>query len=354
MSQKPPVDLAIWQWALIGSGCTLLLASAAYGAFNFITNSQNSGTISKNSLIQGKSADTKASPSLSSNSDAANISATASNTSDKVAQNPANNPIAGTWLFKTSSAINGKDTFEVVITNDGRLITPDANNSSRGIEGAVNIRAASPNTNSSDAISAVSGTLLFNMPGVDPNATLQAVITSDGSMTIINPTNSYRQELGKIIRKISDNTNVPFANVISNVDYFRESAAKPRQSEARTYVRSMNRGQEEFYIEKNRFASSLDLLRLGIKSETDNYSYRVSSVDSLNSFRRVTYQIGQAKQTGLKSYIGAVRVGRQNGETIRTSILCETDTPSTLQPPLPVLVGDDKLECASGTSDLDK
>ena len=352
MSRKPPVDLAIWQWALIGSGCTLLLASAAYGAFNLITNSQSSGTISKNTPVQIKSADVKTSPSLSGNSDT-NVAPTVSNTSDKVAQNPANNSIAGTWLFKTSSAINGKDTFEVVITNDSRLIMPDAYDSSRGIEGAANIRTTSANSNarSSDAISAVAGTWLFDWQGVEPNGTFQAIIASDGVVTIINSARSYRQEIGKIIRKVSDNTNVPFANVISVVDSFKEQAAKVRQSEARVYVGSMNRTQQAFYLEKNRFASSLNLLQIGIKSETDNYSYRVSSVDSLNSFRRVTYQIGQAKQTGLKSYIGAVRVARQDGNTITVSVLCETNTPSTSQPPLPVLVGDDKLECASGTQE---
>jgi len=37
MSQKLPIDFAIWQWALIGASSTLVLALAGYGAFSLIS-----------------------------------------------------------------------------------------------------------------------------------------------------------------------------------------------------------------------------------------------------------------------------------------------------------------------------
>ena len=179
MPQKTPINLAAWQWALIGSGCTLLLSSAAYGVSNLISNSQGSGAISKNSPIQSKSSDANISPPASNYSDG-NISPSASNTSDKVVQNFSNIPIAGTWLIKT---IPDNKTIEVVVTNDGRVIVPDPTNASRAIEGATNIRRISSNTNatSSGFIASIAGTWLFEMQETTPNnEPIQAIISIDG------------------------------------------------------------------------------------------------------------------------------------------------------------------------------
>jgi hypothetical protein len=342
MAKKPPINLAAWQWALIGSGSTLLLASAAYGAFNLISNPQGSGGISKNSPTQIKSADP-------------NISPTASNASEKVSQNFSNIPVAGTWLIKTTLTYgtNGvkKDTFEVVITNDGRVILPDLNDSSRGIESATNIRRISTNTNviSSDVIAAIAGTWVFEVN----NESIRAVISNDGVVAFSNPNRAYQlEEVAKIIRKVSNNTTGSFANIITFADLNRETMAKIKQSEARTYVDIMNKKQQAFYTEKARFASSFNELETGTNAESNNYSYRVSFINNPNPPRLVTYQIGQAKRTGLKSYIGAVRSAKQTDGTTAVSILCETDTATTSQPPLPILVGDNKLECAAGTKQI--
>ena len=52
---------------------------------------------------------------------------------------------------------------------------------------------------------------------------------------------------------------------------FTSQATEARQSEARTDVGSLNRGQQAFYIEHSGFAQNLDELELGITAETDNY-----------------------------------------------------------------------------------
>ena len=148
--------------------------------------------------------------------------------------------------------------------------------------------------------------------------------------------------------------------VIVCVLYFENLSAKTRtqQAIAKSYVRSMTRMQQAFYLEQRRFASFDEISdSFGselIKSETDSYSYKIFSVNGLNSSSNVTYQVGQAKQKDLKSYVSAVKVTQQDSDTIPISIVCETDTSTTSQPPLPVIVGDGKLECAVGTDISDR
>ena len=133
---------------------------------------------------------------------------------------------------------------------------------------------------------------------------------------------------------------------------FQNQSNKAGQSEAKTYTGSMSRGQQAFYLEKSRFASSLDELAIGVKAETENYSYRVLLNNDANPLNRVSFQIGQSKQPDLKSYVGAVRLAKIKGSTDVTSLafLCETDSPSKSQPPLPIMVGEDGMQCALGTS----
>ena len=47
---------------------------------------------------------------------------------------------------------------------------------------------------------------------------------------------------------------------------------KAKQAEAKQYVRSMNRAQQAYFAEQGVFATSLDALGIGIKSQTTNYN----------------------------------------------------------------------------------
>ena len=49
----------------------------------------------------------------------------------------------------------------------------------------------------------------------------------------------------------------------------------PGESEAQTYIGSINRGQQAYFLESSDFADSLDKLGLGIQEETDNYKYEI-------------------------------------------------------------------------------
>jgi type II secretion system protein G len=58
---------------------------------------------------------------------------------------------------------------------------------------------------------------------------------------------------------------------------FLNQANRAKQSEAVTYVGSMNRAQQAYRLESSSFADSIPALNLGISDSTDNYTYRVTN-----------------------------------------------------------------------------
>jgi hypothetical protein len=345
MSQKPPVNLAIWQWALIGSGATLVLSLVVYVVFNLISSPKSSAVTSSNSTPLN-------------NVSTSNPVSTASNNSVIITQvnvNDSISSIAGTWLVEPIGRNAYNESIQVVITNDGRVIVPDPTNSSRLIEGPKVIRKISSTNNllSGNIINSMRGTwLIEGMNRTPTNEPIQVIITNDGLVSALDPAKSYKPErIAKLIRKISDSTTPPSQNIIKLEDFGRERMAinisRAKQSEPRTYVGIMNRKQGDFYLEKVRFATSLNELGVDISSETQNYSYYISVRNDANQVRSIAFQFSQAKYPNLKSYVGAVRFTKIRGAI---SILCETNRATTLKPATPVLVGDDKLECATGTS----
>lgn len=88
---------------------------------------------------------------------------------------------------------------------------------------------------------------------------------------------------------------------------------KARSSEGKTYVGSMNRAQQAFWIEKQAFGRSIPALDMGIKEETDNFKYEVQS------FELVTYQYGVPKNDKAKSFVGAVFVVPEKSQTYQGS-----------------------------------
>jgi hypothetical protein len=127
---------------------------------------------------------------------------------------------------------------------------------------------------------------------------------------------------------------------------------KAFQSEAKYYVGSMNRAQQSIFIDKSAFATSINALGIGIKTETKNYKY------SVRTTKQTAFNYGVSKKPELKSYVGGVFVIRaksNNGEDeMRTeSILCSTDTPGTI-PHLPPRLQNSKLVCPTGTAQVTK
>jgi len=110
---------------------------------------------------------------------------------------------------------------------------------------------------------------------------------------------------------------------------FLNQANKAKQSEAKTYVGTMNRAQQAFYLEQNKFASQSDFgnVGLGIATQTVNYIYTIAGGGGTNTI--VTNQAATVISTApLKTYVGGVGVVVQSGTSEATTIalLCEATT----------------------------
>jgi type IV pilus assembly protein PilA len=107
---------------------------------------------------------------------------------------------------------------------------------------------------------------------------------------------------------------------------FLNQANKARQSEAATYVGSINRGQQAYFLEKNVFGE-LSNLELGI-SNTKNYTYTSKPSGSGTLAQAVTE--GSPIAT-LKGYAGRVWIGVGSDNTATTlAILCEGTSPNSI------------------------
>ena len=129
----------------------------------------------------------------------------------------------------------------------------------------------------------------------------------------------------------------------------------PKTGEARQYVGSMNRAQQALFIEKNAFATSVDALGIGIKTETTNFKY------SVRATKKAVFNYGVSKAKNLKSYVGGVFLvpaknfapNAAKDERTTTSILCQADSPGTIKPAEPTYENG-KIACGKGTTQLPK
>ena len=102
---------------------------------------------------------------------------------------------------------------------------------------------------------------------------------------------------------------------------FLNQANKAKQSEAKTYIGSINKGQQAYYTENTEFSSTIDALGVGIQTQTANYTYEVTAgSDALAE--------GDAIASGvLNSYDGVVYLVQTGGASTSRTILCETNSP---------------------------
>jgi len=107
---------------------------------------------------------------------------------------------------------------------------------------------------------------------------------------------------------------------------FLNQANKAKQTEGKTYIGSMNRAQQTYYLENNSFASSLSELGLGIATQTENYRYNITGGGS--GVTNVTNQAQPLQdQAPLKAYIGVVALiqASATNEATTLAVLCEAE-----------------------------
>ena len=115
---------------------------------------------------------------------------------------------------------------------------------------------------------------------------------------------------------------------------FLNQANKAKQSEAKTYVGSMNRAQQAYFLENNEFVildTNIPQLGLGIRAKTENYEYKVTG-DNAKPAKSYSYANVVKTNAPLKAYIGGVVVGEvgDDGKKDATTlaILCEAKNPN--------------------------
>jgi uncharacterized protein YjbI with pentapeptide repeats len=123
---------------------------------------------------------------------------------------------------------------------------------------------------------------------------------------------------------------------------------RARESEGKNYVGAINRSQQAYRLENPEFATTMEELRVGLPTETENYRIEIVPQPDPRHSARAT---ATAQRDGLRSYTGAVFV-LENGVTY--AILCETDEPSQRPPemPAPPSSENDRLQCPVGSSTL--
>jgi hypothetical protein len=91
-------------------------------------------------------------------------------------------------------------------------------------------------------------------------------------------------------------------------------ANKARESEAKTYVGSMNRGQQAFYLENDTFGADIGALQIGIPTTTGYYTY--ASVGGTNAVSTGTKKVGSS----VKNFTGTVTINTTTGVTTATLV----------------------------------
>src|SRR4028118_940957 len=106
---------------------------------------------------------------------------------------------------------------------------------------------------------------------------------------------------------------------------FLNQANKAKQSEAKTYTGSMNRGQQAYYLENDEFTTEIGQLGLGIKTQTANYIYSSTDPQSTAPAGITNRAAAANPQAPIKAYPGAVNVATitATSEATTLAVLCE-------------------------------
>ena len=110
---------------------------------------------------------------------------------------------------------------------------------------------------------------------------------------------------------------------------FLNQANKAKQSEAKQYLASISKGQQAYYVENDTFIGTIndiDKLGLGVKTQTQNYTYDIGSVGELTTD---AYAWTSGGGTALKKYAGLVYI---TADSTSSSLLCEGETTQAAAP----------------------
>lgn len=133
-----------------------------------------------------------------------------------------------------------------------------------------------------------------------------------------------------------------------------ELAADPVQSEAKSSIGAMGRAQQAYYLEKEVFTTQLDILGLGIKSDTETYKYRIFLY---RNPKKAVMLAAVPTKAGLKSFVSYVIVSTMPStkEATTYATICESETAAPQLPKMPATFPDrGPASCPTGFKPLSK
>ncbi len=142
--------------------------------------------------------------------------------------------------------------------------------------------------------------------------------------------------------------NIKVVTVEEQIREAQERREKARKTEGKIYAASMNRAQQAYFLENDKFSTSIEKLGLGIKQETEDYIFKI--VPTPNMAKSVM-NFAQAKREGLNSYVGLVYiVDLTTGERATLAELCETSQSLSKPPQMPKIpkTSSEQIKCPSG------
>jgi prepilin-type N-terminal cleavage/methylation domain-containing protein len=98
---------------------------------------------------------------------------------------------------------------------------------------------------------------------------------------------------------------------------FLNQANKAKQTEAKQYIASINKGQQAFYAENTKFGSNISVLGIGLKTQTSNYKYNLTNLADGATAGAAPANIA------LRAYAGAVGLVPTGEAKTTSTILCE-------------------------------
>jgi len=132
---------------------------------------------------------------------------------------------------------------------------------------------------------------------------------------------------------------------------FLNQANKAKQSEAKTYIGSLNTGEQAYYTEKGAFNSDITSLGVGVQTQTVNYIYSMTVSGTGTGSKATATSATTGVSAVIRNYAGTVALQSTgaNSDITSVAILCETTNPGAA-----VIPSTDGLTCPSGATQVGK
>jgi uncharacterized protein YjbI with pentapeptide repeats len=132
--------------------------------------------------------------------------------------------------------------------------------------------------------------------------------------------------------KLPPGTPTPALSPADQAAAHAQAAAQGTKAyQGKIMVGTLNRAQQAYYLENDRFTTSIEDSGVGIKPEMNDYRYRLFVAPDRHPS---AMQVGLPKLSDLPTYIGLVRIEKTpKGDPISIAILCTSEKPAT---PIPL------------------